>query len=78
MKSSKIYYILEGTGNIMIEGEKHTLQKDDSVYVPPNSKQFIENSGIMNLKFVYCRTRMESRWWNFIRITKHSGNSNYF
>ncbi|AFS83007.1 cupin domain-containing protein [Candidatus Nitrosopumilus sediminis] len=52
IKSSEIYYILEGTGNIMIEGEKHVLQKDDSVYVPPNAKQFIENLGTENLRFL--------------------------
>jgi len=52
MKSSEIYYILEGTGNIVIEGEGHVLQKDDSAYVPPNSKQFIENQGTKNLKFL--------------------------
>ena len=52
MKSSEIYYILEGSGNIVIEGEEHILQKDDSVYVPPNAKQFIENLGVKNLKFL--------------------------
>ena len=52
IKSSEIYYIIEGIGNLTIEGKKHALQKDDSVYVPPNSKQFIENSGTMNLKFL--------------------------
>ncbi len=52
IKSSEIYYILEGSGNLMIDGELYFLQKDDSAYVPPNSKQFIENSGKENLKFL--------------------------
>ncbi len=52
IKSSEIYYILEGSGNLIVEEEIHHLQKDDSVYVPPNSKQFMENSGTVNLKFL--------------------------
>ena len=52
IKSSEIYYVLEGSGNLTIEDEIHALQKDDSAYVPPNSKQFIENSGDNSLKFL--------------------------
>ena len=52
IKSSEIYYVLEGSGNLMINNESYFLQKDDSAYVPPNAKQFIENSGKENLKFL--------------------------
>jgi mannose-6-phosphate isomerase-like protein (cupin superfamily) len=52
MKSSEIYYILEGMGKLTINGESHWLQKDDSAYVPPNAEQFIENSGNKILKFL--------------------------
>ena len=52
IKSSEIYYILEGRGNLKINGQTHQIEKNDSVYVPPNSKQVIENSGLMNLKFL--------------------------
>lgn len=52
MRSSEIYYILEGKGRIKIDEETHNIEKDDSVYVPPNSKQFIENSGSANLRFL--------------------------
>jgi len=52
MRSSEIYYILEGKGRIKIDEETHNIEKDDSVYVPPNSKQFIENSGSVNLRFL--------------------------
>ena len=52
MKSSEIYYILEGKGNLKIDNESHHVQKDDSVYVPPNSKQMIENEGDENLRFL--------------------------
>jgi mannose-6-phosphate isomerase-like protein (cupin superfamily) len=52
ISSSEIYYILEGKGNLKIDGKTHHIEKDDSVYVPPNSKQFIENSDSVNLKFL--------------------------
>jgi len=52
MSSSEIYYILEGTGNLTINEDKYSLEKNDSAYVPPNSKQFIENSGDVDLKFL--------------------------
>ena len=52
ISSSEIYYILEGSGNLKIDEDSHSLEKDDSVYVPPNSKQFIENTGSINLKFL--------------------------
>jgi mannose-6-phosphate isomerase-like protein (cupin superfamily) len=50
--SSEIYYILEGSGTLHVNEEKHNLEKDDSVYVLPNVRQFIENSGTVDLKFL--------------------------
>jgi len=52
MKSSEIYYILEGQGEITIDGETYQIEKDDSIYVQANSNQFIKNSGVKNLKFL--------------------------
>ena len=52
MSSSEIYYILEGSANLKIDEDTHHIEKDDSAYVPPNSKQFIENIGSTNLKFL--------------------------
>ena len=52
MSSSEIYYILEGSANLIIDEVTYKLEKDDSVYVPPNSKQSIENIGSINLRFL--------------------------
>lgn len=52
IKSSEIYFILEGEAALMIDGERHQVKKDDSVYVPPSSKQYIENTGTVNLRFL--------------------------
>ncbi|RMW35614.1 MAG: cupin domain-containing protein [Nitrosopumilus sp.] len=52
LKSSEIYYILEGKANLRIDDECLELEKDDSAYVPPNSKQNIENIGSGDLRFL--------------------------
>lgn len=52
IKSSEIYYILEGKGDLEVNDTVFRLQKDDSFFVPPNSKQFIKNSGTENLRFL--------------------------
>ena len=52
MKSSEIYYILEGTAIIHIDKESFTVSKDDSAYIAPMSLQFIENVGENDLRFL--------------------------
>ena len=52
IKSSEIYYILEGNGKLKINSEKFELKKNDSAYVPPNSEQFLENIGSEILRFL--------------------------
>ncbi len=51
-KSSEIYYILEGEGIMHIDGESEKVQKHQLIYIPPNSKQYIENTGKNELKFL--------------------------
>jgi len=52
LQSSEIYYILEGEGKLNVDDESFCVKKDDSVYVPPMSEQFIENTGGLDLKFL--------------------------
>ena len=52
IRSSEIYYILEGNGDLNVNEDTYHLEKDDSVYVPPNSRQFIENTGKDNFRFL--------------------------
>lgn len=52
IKSSEIYYILEGKGILYVDDDKIQVSKDDSVYIPPMSKQYIENVGNAELKFL--------------------------
>jgi len=52
LKSSEVYYILEGEGSLFMNGAKFRIKKDDSVYVPAMSEQFIENIGKTPLEFL--------------------------
>ena len=52
IKSSEIYYILEGKGKLKINEKIFLLEKDDSAYVPPDSTQSIENIGAKELRFL--------------------------
>lgn len=53
MKSSvEIYYILEGKGLMHIENESAEVGLNQAIYIPPNSKQWLENTGDSDLKFL--------------------------
>ena len=52
IKSSEIYYILQGKAELKINDEWFKLEENDSAYVPSNSKQFIKNNGNENLRFL--------------------------
>ena len=52
LKSSEIYYILEGSGILKVNNESKKVQKDDSVYVASMSEQKLENTGLQDLKFL--------------------------
>jgi mannose-6-phosphate isomerase-like protein (cupin superfamily) len=52
LKTSEIYYILEGSGEMLIDDEKAILNIGDTVYIPSNAKQCITNIGDDDLKFI--------------------------
>ena len=49
MNTSEVYYILEGNGMIHIEDEERKVKKNEVIFVPPNSRQFLENNGETDL-----------------------------
>lgn len=49
---SEIYYILKGQGKMHINNDEKRVNKDDTIYIPPNAAQFIENTGQENLEFL--------------------------
>ncbi|MFC1599162.1 cupin domain-containing protein [Candidatus Omnitrophota bacterium] len=52
LKTAEVYYILEGEGLIRIDDESSKVYPGCAVYVPPNSKQHIRNTGKSILKFI--------------------------
>jgi mannose-6-phosphate isomerase-like protein (cupin superfamily) len=52
LKTSEVYYILTGQGEMHINDEVQTVQPGDAIYIPPDARQFIHNSGSEPLVFI--------------------------
>jgi mannose-6-phosphate isomerase-like protein (cupin superfamily) len=52
LKTSEVYYILEGEGIMHIDNETAKVYPGQAVYIPPNSRQYIHNCGNSDLKFL--------------------------
>ncbi|MGB3479208.1 MAG: cupin domain-containing protein [bacterium] len=52
LKVSEVYFILKGKGTMHINNEKKNIDKGNTIYIPPNAAQFIENTGEENLEFL--------------------------
>ena len=52
LKTSEVYYILEGTGIMFIDSEQKKVCSGDAVYIPPKAVQCIKNTGKKTLKFL--------------------------
>ena len=52
LKSSEVYYILEGEGEMYIDKEKKKVSAGEVIYIPPNSVQRIKNTGVKELVFL--------------------------
>lgn len=52
LKTSEVYYILSGIGEMNIDGETQPVEAGDAIYIPPNARQFIHNSGTEPLIFI--------------------------
>ena len=52
LKSSEVYYILTGRGELEIGGETAEVLPGRAVYVPPGVRQRIRNTGQVELGFI--------------------------
>ena len=52
MKTTEVYYILSGVGEMYIDDETAIAEKGCAVYIPPNSRQRIKNIGHVDLEFL--------------------------
>ena len=62
-ETDEVYYILEGKGEMEVNGKKlGTAKKGDAVFIPKNANQRITNSGTKDLVFLcICAPRFEVR-----------------
>ena len=52
LRSSEVYYILEGTGEMHVDGITAHVAPGHAIYIPPNAIQHIRNTGSTDLKFL--------------------------
>ncbi len=52
LKSSEVYYILDGNGIVSINGENTDVHSGQAIYIPPGAIQYIRNTGNSDLKFL--------------------------
>ena len=49
MKTSEMYYIMQVNGVMHVWEEQKQVKQNDVIFVPPMSKQFLENNGDVQL-----------------------------
>ena len=52
LKSSEVYYILQGQGRVYINEESQIVKAGQVVFIPANATQYIENIGQETLTFL--------------------------
>ena len=52
LQAAEVYYITAGHGLMHIDDESFEVGPECAVYIPPDSMQYIENTGNSNLKFL--------------------------
>ncbi len=52
LRTSEVYYIMEGEGIMHINGESAPVRPGSTIYIPPMSEQSITNPGDRDLKFI--------------------------
>ena len=52
LKMSEVYYVIEGHGLMHVDDESCEVGPECAIYIPPGSKQYIENTGNSDLKFL--------------------------
>ncbi|NQT89986.1 MAG: cupin domain-containing protein [Candidatus Omnitrophica bacterium] len=52
LKTSEVYYIIEGKGIMYIDDESQEVEPGCAIYIPPHAKQYIKNTGGGELKFI--------------------------
>ncbi|HLZ34393.1 MAG TPA: cupin domain-containing protein [Nitrospira sp.] len=52
LTSSEVYYFIAGQGRFAIDDQNLSVEAGTTVYVPPGSKQSLENTGASTIEFL--------------------------
>lgn len=52
LKTSEVYYIIQGQGLMHINEETARVSPGQAIYIPPQTVQYIENTGDVDLVFL--------------------------
>ncbi|NER81332.1 MAG: cupin domain-containing protein [Leptolyngbya sp. SIO1D8] len=52
LTTSEVYYLLSGHGDMHINDEVQAVGPGDAIYIPPNARQFIRNTGSEPIVFI--------------------------
>ncbi len=52
LSSTEVYFIIRGVGKMNINNEEKLIKANDTVYIPPDAVQSVENIGEDNLEFL--------------------------
>jgi mannose-6-phosphate isomerase-like protein (cupin superfamily) len=55
----QVYHVLEGTGVLTLDGERHVLRTHDYVFVPPGVRHSFTNEGLVPLVFIVVTSPVE-------------------
>ena len=50
--TENVYWILSGSGRLIVEGEVHRVEQDDIVFLPPKVKHSLTNDGTEELRLL--------------------------
>jgi mannose-6-phosphate isomerase-like protein (cupin superfamily) len=56
IQTEEIYYVLQGNGCMIIDGEKQDVKTLDGIAIPPGARHKIINTGDDDLVFLCCCT----------------------
>ena len=52
LATTEVYYVIQGTGEMIIDNESQPVAPGDTVYIPPDAAQAIANTGQQDLVFL--------------------------
>jgi mannose-6-phosphate isomerase-like protein (cupin superfamily) len=63
-EQEEVYYILKGTGEMIVDKEKQVLESVSAIYIPPHSRHTLKNVGPeeLHMLFVYAPAGIVEHW----------------